>query len=71
MEGLRVRTGVDLVKLADFRTSLQSGGEAFLRRLFHPSERNGASLERLAGIFARERGSIQGAGAAQGGLARH
>ena len=52
MEGLYVRMGVDLVKLDDFRSALHRGGEAFCHRLFHPSEASGASVERLAGIFA-------------------
>lgn len=52
MEKLEVKTGVDLVNLEEFQRSLYAGGDAFLRRLFHPSEANGASLERLAGIFA-------------------
>lgn len=52
MEGVSIRAGIDLVRLEEFRRSLENGGEAFLRRLFHPSEASGASLERLAGIFA-------------------
>ncbi|MBI2171414.1 MAG: holo-ACP synthase [Chloroflexi bacterium] len=52
MDRLEVRTGIDLVRLAEFQHSLQDGGEALLRRLFHPSEVQGASVERLAGIFA-------------------
>ncbi len=52
MEKLEVKTGVDLVNLAEFQRSLSAGGDAFLRRLFHPSETQGASVERLAGVFA-------------------
>jgi holo-[acyl-carrier protein] synthase len=52
VEKLEVKTGIDLVRLAEFQRSLQGGGEALLRRLFHPSEAQGASVERLAGIFA-------------------
>ena len=54
-----IRTGVDLVKLADFTHSLERGGEAFLRRLFHPSEATGVSLERLAGIFAAKEAAFK------------
>ena len=61
---LRVRTGIDLVAIERFAGSLQRGGEAFRRRLFHPPEAQGASTERLAAIFAAKGGGIQGAGAA-------
>ncbi|MCH8207175.1 MAG: 4'-phosphopantetheinyl transferase superfamily protein [Chloroflexi bacterium] len=54
-----VRTGIDLVKLADFARSLEQGGETFLRRLFHPSETAGASLERLAGFFAAKEAAFK------------
>src|SRR3990167_5289439 len=50
--GYQVRTGIDLVKLEEFRHSVESGGEIMLRRLFHPSETSAAPIEKLAGIFA-------------------
>ena len=50
--GIVIRTGIDMVRLADFEKSLKQGGETFLQRLFHPTEAAGASLQRLAGVFA-------------------
>ncbi|MBI4338816.1 MAG: 4'-phosphopantetheinyl transferase superfamily protein [Chloroflexi bacterium] len=52
MENLEVRTGIDLVSLEEFQRSLTAGGDAFRRRLFHPSEAQGASSERLAAVCA-------------------
>ncbi|MBI4233382.1 MAG: holo-ACP synthase [Chloroflexi bacterium] len=66
LEGLSVRTGVDLVKLEEFRMSLQRGGEAFVHRLFHPSEARGASIERLAGIFAVKEAAYKALGLPRG-----
>jgi phosphopantetheine--protein transferase-like protein len=54
-----VRTGIDLVRLADFARSMEKGGEAFVSRLFHPSETAGASLERLAGVFAAKEAAFK------------
>ena len=56
---LRVRTGIDLVVIEQFAGSLQRGGEAFRRRLFHPPEVAGASTERLAGIFAAKEAAFK------------
>lgn len=49
---LRVRTGVDLVVQERFREAWLSGGAAFERRLFQPSELLDRRLETLAGVFA-------------------
>ena len=57
--GLRVKTGVDLVGLEEFGRSLESGGDAFRRRLFHPSEAAEASVERLAGILAAKEAAFK------------
>ena len=54
-----VRTGVDLVAIESFERSLRRGGEPFRRRLFHPTETAGASLERLAGIFAAKEAAFK------------
>jgi len=59
VEGLQVRTGIDLVSLREFGRSLESGGETMLRRLFHPSEASGASIEKLAGIFAAKEATFK------------
>ena len=56
---LRVRTGIDLVAVEQFATSLQRGGEAFRRRLFHPPEAQSASTERLAAIFAAKEAAFK------------
>ncbi len=56
---LQVRTGVDLVAIADFAGSLQRGGIAFRRRLFHPSEVAGSSLQRQAAIFAAKEAAFK------------
>ena len=56
---LQVRTGVDLVEISDFAGSLQRGGAAFRRRLFHPSEAAGASVERLAAVFAAKEAAFK------------
>ncbi len=59
MERLSVRTGIDLVELSAFQTTVSQGGEAFLRRVFHPSETEGAGDERLAGIFAAKEAAFK------------
>ena len=56
---LRVRTGIDLVAIEQFAASLQRGGEAFRRRLFHLSETEGASTQRLAAIFAAKEAAFK------------
>lgn len=66
MKGLQVRTGVDIVRLEEFRASLQRGGEAFLRRLYSPDEMKGASAERLAGIFAAKEAAFKALGLPKG-----
>ncbi len=59
MERLAVRTGIDLVEMAAFQRAVQRGGDAFLRRVFHPSETAGAGSERLAGIFAAKEAAFK------------
>jgi phosphopantetheine--protein transferase-like protein len=54
-----VRTGVDLVEIESFERSMRRGGEPFRRRLFHPTESAGASLQRLAGIFAAKEAAFK------------
>ena len=55
----QVRTGVDLVEIASFERSLQRGGDPFRRRLFHPTEVEGASLQCLAGVFAAKEAAFK------------
>ena len=57
---------VDLVNVEEFRKALHSGGEAFRRRLFHPSEVSGASVERLASIFAIKEAAFKALALPQG-----
>jgi phosphopantetheine--protein transferase-like protein len=57
--GPGVRVGTDLVHLAEFARSLENGGPAMMRRLFHPSESAGATAERLAGIFAAKEAAFK------------
>jgi len=57
--GYRVRTGIDLVPIEEFRRSLDRGGEAMRNRLFLQTETIGASLERLAGMFAAKEAAFK------------
>jgi phosphopantetheine--protein transferase-like protein len=66
MEGFQVKTGIDLVKLDEFRRSLENGGETMLSRLFHPSEASATLLERLAGIFAAKEAAFKALGLPRG-----
>ena len=59
---LRVRTGIDLVVVAEFRRSLERGWDAMRRRLFLPSEEAGAGIEGLAGIFAAKEAAFKALG---------
>ena len=65
-EKASVRTGIDIVLLDEFQRSLLGGGESFRRRLFHPSERVKAPLERLAGIFAAKEAAFKALGLPRG-----
>ena len=46
------RIGCDIVSIHRFRERISESGESFLERVFQPHEQRGASLERLAGLFA-------------------
>ncbi|MBI4218982.1 MAG: 4'-phosphopantetheinyl transferase superfamily protein [Chloroflexi bacterium] len=61
-----IRTGVDLVVIDEFKQALESGGETFLRRLFHPSEIKAASPERLAAVFAAKEAAYKALGLPRG-----
>lgn len=56
---LQVRTGVDLVVIEEFAGALRRGGDAFRRRVFHPSEVAGSSVQRLAAIFAAKEAAFK------------
>ncbi|MBI4311543.1 MAG: holo-ACP synthase [Chloroflexi bacterium] len=66
MERVQVKTGLDLVRVEDFRRSMEAGGDAFLRRLYSPVELQGASVERLAGIFAAKEAAYKALGLPKG-----
>jgi phosphopantetheine--protein transferase-like protein len=55
----RVRTGIDIVAIEEFRRSLESGGDIMRGRLFSPAEVGGAGIERLAGIFAAKEAAFK------------
>ena len=54
-----VRTGVDLVSIAEFREALERRGDTMRPRLFTPSEVAGATVERLAGMFAAKEAAFK------------
>ena len=54
-----VRTGVDLVSIAEFREALERRGDTMQPRLFTPSEVAGATVERLAGMFAAKEAAFK------------
>lgn len=54
-----VRTGIDLISIADFESSLRSGGENFTRKVFHRSEFGNKDTKHLAGIFAAKEAIIK------------
>ena len=45
--------------IEEFAGTLQRGAAAFRRRVFHPSETAGASVQRLAGIFAAKEAAFK------------
>lgn len=50
---MKIKSGVDIVKVNEFKTSLRAGGESFRRRVFLESEwRHDHSIVHLAGVFA-------------------
>jgi holo-[acyl-carrier protein] synthase len=59
---MSLRVGCDLVSISGFRERHEASGEDLLRRLFHASEREGASLESLAGRFAAKEAACKALG---------
>lgn len=49
---MKILSGIDLVYLPRFKKSLKSGGENFLRRVYHQDELVNSKIAHLAGIFA-------------------
>lgn len=54
-----VKTGIDLVNIADFENSLRSGGENFTKKVFNSSELRNGKTEHLAGVFAAKEAIIK------------
>lgn len=56
-----VKCGIDLIYLPRFKTSLQQGGEIFLRRVFLEKELThlGGEISHLAGIFAAKEAVVK------------
>lgn len=59
MGELAIRTGIDLVRVDEFKQSRRQAGEAFDRRLFTPEELDGADDLRLAGAFAAKEAAFK------------
>ncbi|MBI2964798.1 MAG: 4'-phosphopantetheinyl transferase superfamily protein [Chloroflexi bacterium] len=66
MLSLAVRTGVDLVRVDEFKLSRERAGDAFDRRLFTPEELEGADDLRLAGAFAAKEAAFKALGLPKG-----
>lgn len=58
--------GIDLVSIQEFKHQRELGGEAFLRRAFHTSERSNDTAEHLAGIWAAKEAVMKATGLAAG-----
>jgi len=54
-----IKCGIDLVYLPRFKRSLKSGGENFLRRVYHNQELTNHNAAHLAGIFAAKEAVIK------------
>ncbi len=56
---MNIVTGIDIVDIAEFQAQLDRGGERMVKRCFFDSERDNASIERLAGTFAAKEAVIK------------
>ncbi len=63
---MNLRVGCDVVSIRRMEKSLRDGGETFLEKVFAPQESQGASLERLAGIFAAKEAACKALGVSAG-----
>ena len=59
---MALSVGCDIVSIKVFRKRLNEAGDLMPDRLFHPGERSGATLERLAGLFAAKEAAIKALG---------
>lgn len=55
------RIGCDIVSLKKFSKKVERSGEAFLRKIFLPSELKHRDLQHLAGIFAAKEAILKAA----------
>ncbi len=56
---MKITTGIDIVSISEFTSSLEKGGETFLKKCFHASEIESGSVEHLAGVFAAKEAVIK------------
>ena len=56
---MNIATGIDIVSMSEFASSLEKGGERFLKKCFHASEIESGSTEHLAGVFAAKEAVIK------------
>lgn len=59
---MALRVGCDIVSIGVFRKRLADSGDLLPERLFHPGERSGAGVERLAGLFAAKEAALKAFG---------
>lgn len=59
---MAIRVGCDVVSIGTFQKRLLESGDLLLERIFHAGEYNGASPERLAGIFAAKEAGLKALG---------
>ena len=59
---MALRVGCDIISISVFRERLNEAGDLLPDRIFHPSERVGATVERLAGLFAAKEAAFKALG---------
>lgn len=57
-----LQLGCDVVQISRLAETIRREGETFLNRVFLPNESEGASIERLAGIFAAKEATCKALG---------
>ena len=63
---MTLRVGCDIVSISTFQERLNETGDLLPDRIFHPSERTGASAETLAGLFAAKESVFKALGMTAG-----
>lgn len=63
---MALKVGCDIVSVSTFRERLSERGDLLAERIFHPSERTGVTVERLAGIFAAKEAVLKALGMSAG-----